>query len=49
MVLEKHHDSLCTDRYVLLTKCSPSNEIQWVCLAIWQGSEIKAVLHYAMA
>ena len=26
-----------------------SNEIQWFCLALWQGSEIKAGLHYAMA
>lgn len=38
-----------TDMFYSLSKCSTSNEIQWVCLTIWQGSEIKAGLHYAMA
>lgn len=44
MVLGKGHHSLCTDRSVSVTKCSPSF---WG--AIWQEGKTKAGLQYAMA
>lgn len=44
MVLGKDHDSLCTDRSVSDTMCSPQ---QWFCPAIWQEGKIEAGLQYA--
>lgn len=44
MVLGKDHDSLCTDRSVSDTMCSPQ---QWFFPAIWQEGKFEAGLQYA--